>query len=158
MSDTTITPEVRQNLRMVIGYAMDGEQKIIPLPWQSVQALLDALEHTETKNVQLQQRVNELLSEELTDGAVRERIQLRFGMHEVLQQNERLTKMVDWLAGRELTVDGFAAPCQCENEYFQGKKAPCGEKPDEFCSKFNHRGNGACWKEAARRAVAAGEE
>ena len=73
-------------------------------------------------------------------------------------EDKRLTKMVDWLAGRELTVDGFAAPCQCESDYFQGKKAPCGERPDEFCSKFNHRGNGACWIEAARRAVAAGEE
>ena len=57
----------------------------------------------------------------------------------------------------ELTVDGFAAPCQCESGYFQGKKAPCGERPDEFCPKFNHRGNGACWVEAARRAVAESE-
>ena len=63
-------------------------------------ALADKAQKTEAEVARLQQRANELLSEELTDYAVRERIQLRGNMHEVLQQNERLTKMVDWLAGR----------------------------------------------------------
>ena len=66
----------------------------------TVYDLVEALEQAEAENARLQQRVNELISEELTDGAVRERIQLRLNMHEVLQQNERLTKMVDWLAER----------------------------------------------------------
>ena len=66
----------------------------------TVYDLVEALEQAEAENARLQQRVNELISEELTDGAVRERIQLHLNMHEVLQQNERLTKMVDWLAER----------------------------------------------------------
>ena len=52
----------------------------------------------EAQVARLQQHVNELVSEELTDGAIRERIQLRHNMHEVLQENERLTKERDWLA------------------------------------------------------------
>ena len=66
---------------------------------------VNAAQKAEAEVARLQQRVNELLSEELTDCAVRERIQLRFNMHEVLQQNERLTKMVDWLA-KALAEDG----------------------------------------------------
>ena len=51
----------------------------------TVYDLVEALEQAEAENARLQQRVNELISEELTDGAVRERIQLRLNMHEVLQ-------------------------------------------------------------------------
>ena len=89
-----------------------------------------AKEQVEAENARLQQRVNDLLSEELADGAVRERIQLRFNMHEVLQQNERLTKMVDWLANQ----------LDCPSE-FTNCAVDCAE----------------CRKEAACRAVAAGE-
>ena len=88
-------------------------------------------EKAEAEVARLQQRVNELLSEELTDGAVRERIQLRFNMHEVLQQNERLTKMVDWLAN-QLDFPSEFTNCAVD------------------CSE--------CRKEAARRAVAAEEK
>ena len=56
-------------------------------------------------------------------------------MHEVLQQNERLSKMVDWLAGRCSEELGFS------DSLFKERKATVNE-----------------WKEAARRAVAAGEE
>ena len=92
--------------------------------------------------------MNELLSEELTDGAVRERIQLRFNMHEVLQQNERLTKMVDWL------TDKCAMHCHDKDR----NDILCS---DDSCdiSSLTCVGASACdWKEAARRAVAAGEE
>ena len=93
----------------------------------------DGRKEVEAEVTRLQQRVNELLSDELTDGAIRERIQLRLNMHEVLQENERLIKMVDWLAGRcaALSDDG-----EMENAGF----------------------NGTDWKEAARLAVAAEEE
>ena len=108
-------------------------------------------EKAEAENARLQQRVNELLSEELTDGAVRERIKLRFNMHEVLQQNERLTKMVDWLAERLGTLHP-----DCPLKYL--KQRPLGWKCHEGsqgpCSKSQAAG---CWAEAARRAVADSE-
>lgn len=92
MSDTkTLIKYVRDRLN-------DGPNITFGKP--TVYDLVEALEQAEAENARLQQRVNELISEELTDGAVRERIQLRLNMHEVLQQNERLTKMVDWLAER----------------------------------------------------------
>ena len=97
---------------------------------------VNAAQKAEAEAAQLQQRVNDLLSEELTDGAVRERIQLRFNMHEVLQQNERLTKMVDWLASH--TADICASVYQ--DSYDLHWWADCE------------------WKEAAREAVAAEEE
>ena len=112
----------------------------------TVYDLVEALEQAEAENARLQQRVNELISEELTDGAVRERIQLRFNMHEVLQQNERLTKERDWLAE--------ACAEHCHDKY--GDDARCSFVGCEpvHCS---HATTGQ-WKEAARRAVAAGEE
>ena len=97
---------------------------------------VNAAQKAEAEAAQLQQRVNDLLSEELTDGAVRERIQLRFNMHEVLQQNERLTKMVDWLASH--TADICASVYQDSYDL--------------------HWWTDCEWKEAASRAVAAGEE
>ena len=106
-----------------------------PTVYDLVEALEQAearSEKAEAENARLQQRVNELISEELTDGAVRERIQLRFNMHEVLQQNERLTKERDWLAEK-------LSDCPPE---FTNCAVDCAE----------------CRKEAARRAVAAGEE
>ena len=129
MSDTTtITQEERalwraESRHEYAYFSTDGARLILAL---------DALEQAEAENARLQQRVNDLLSEELTDGAVRERIQLRFNMHEVLQQNERLTKMVDWLANKLI---------YCPPE-FTNCAVDCAE----------------CRKEAARRAVAAGEE
>ena len=96
---------------------------------------VNAAQKAEAEVARLQQRVNELLSEELTDCAVRERIQLRFNMHEVLQQNERLTKMVDWLAGRCSEELGFS------DSLFKERKATVNE-----------------WKEAARKAEGEGEE
>lgn len=126
----------------------------------TVYDLVEALEQAEAENARLQQRVNELISEELTDGAVRERIQLRLNIHEVLQQNERLTKMVDWLAEQcadganecpylsycqDLIVPEHPAYCTCTDSAEGG--FDCSENPKE------------CWlKEAAHRAVAAGEE
>ena len=106
-----------------------------PTVYDLVEALEQAearSEKAEAENARLQQRVNELISEELTDGAVRERIQLRFNMHEVLQQNERLTKERDWLAEK-------LSDCP---QVFTNCAVDCAE----------------CRKEAARRAVAAGEE
>ena len=96
---------------------------------------VNAAQKAEAEVARLQQRVNELLSEELTDCAVRERIQLRFNMHEVLQQNERLTKMVDWLASH--TADICASVYQDSYDL--------------------HWWTDCEWKEAAREAVAAGE-
>ena len=87
-------------------------------------------EKAEAEVARLQQRVNELLSEKLIDCAVLERIQLRLNMHEVLQQNERLTKMVDWLTNQ----------LYCPSE-FTNCAVDCAE----------------CRKEAASRAVTAGE-
>ena len=95
-----------------------------------------AREQAEAIVARLLQRVYELLSEELTDGAVRERIQLRGNMHEVLQKNERLTKMVDWLASH--TADICASVYQDSYDL--------------------HWWTDCEWKEAAREAVAAGEE
>lgn len=102
MSDTK---EIIEYVRGCI----DGVQKVT-FGKDTVKSLLDALEQSEADVARLQQRVNELLSEELTDGAVRERIQLRFNMHEVLQQNERLTKMVDWLA---MHLSGYDVQKKC---------------------------------------------
>ena len=99
MSDTkTLIKYVRDRL---------NDEPNITFGKPTARDLVEAIEQAEAEAAQLQQRVNALLSEELTDGAVRERIQLRFNMHEVLQQNERLTKMVDWLAGRCSEELGF---------------------------------------------------
>ena len=111
MSDTiTITAEEREMWASIatarINAVMPERQCEITAQERLVKSL-KALEQAEANVAQLQQRVNDLLSEELTDGAVRERIQLRFNMHEVLQQNERLSKMVDWLAGRCSEELGF---------------------------------------------------
>ena len=119
----------------------------------TVRDMVDAIEQAdahaakvEAMVARLQQRVNELLSEELTDGAVRERIQLRFNMHEVSQENARLTKMVDWLA--ELVFDRPCAYACCPFD----KHRPTGPDDDE-CDKTHIQ----CWAEAARRAVADAE-
>ena len=126
MSDTkTLIKYVRDRL---------NDEPNITFGKPTARDLVEAIEQAEAEAAQLQQRVNDLLSEELTDGAVRERIQLRFNMHEVLQQNERLSKMVDWLAGRCSEELGFS------DSLFKERKATVNE-----------------WKEAARRAVAAGE-
>lgn len=88
---------------------------------------------------------NELLSEELTDCAVRERIQLRLNMHEVLQQNERLTKMVDWLAEK------CAMHCHDKStDDSQCNILDCGPVHCLHASADQ-------WKEAASRAVADSE-
>ena len=128
MIDTTITPEERAEIRRLASqtHRLSFNDKL----HEKLDKLLKALEQAEARaekaeaerkkdlahckyeferaedaeaeNTRLQQRVNELLSEELTDGAARERIQLRGNMHEFLQQNERLTKMVDWLAEKHI--------------------------------------------------------
>ena len=131
MNDTiTITPEERDFIRNHLEdlpFVDDGPLRVV--------RLLDAIEQTEAENARLQQRVNELLSEELTDGAMRERIQLRGNMHEVLQKNERLTKMVDWLASH--TADICASVYQDSYDL--------------------HWWTDCEWKEAARQAVADSE-
>lgn len=109
-----------------------------------VQNLISDKQKAEAEVARLTERVNELLAEELTDGAVRERIQLRHNMHEVLQENERLTKERDWLAGR--------CAMHCHDK----------DRDDILCSddacdisSLTCVGASACdWKEAARRAVA----
>ena len=94
------------------------------------------------ENARLQQRVNELLSEELTDGAVRERIQLRFNMHEVLQQNERLAKERDWLAGR--------CAVHCSDKCTDAANCSISHCLMQHCRHTTSEE----WAEAARRAVA----
>lgn len=109
---------------------MGEEEIVIDALRTDIACLQVALEASEDENARLRQRVDELLSEELMDGAVRERIHLRFNMHEVLQENERLQKMFDWLA----------------------------EENADSCRRFLPfnpiLGLAETWKEAARRAVA----
>lgn len=62
-------------------------------------------------------------------------------------ENARLTKMVDWLA--ELVFDRPCAYACCPFD----KHRPTGPDDDD-CDKTHIQ----CWAEAARRAVAAGEE
>ena len=119
----------------------DGIEQVV----KANPALADKAQKTEAEVARLQQRVNELLSEELTDCAVRERIQLRLNMHEVLQQNERLTKMVDWLA--EFVFDRPCAYACCPFD-----KHRTGTDDDD-CDKTHIQ----CWAEAARQAVTAEE-
>lgn len=150
MSDmTTITAEERARLRSVLSEhgTPQVEDRIILRLLNTAEQAEGRAEKAEVENARLQQRVNELISEELTDGAVRERIQLRFNMHEVLQQNERLTKMADWLA--ELVFDRPCAYACCPFD----KHRPTGPDDDD-CDKTHIQ----CWAEAARRAVAAVEE
>ena len=132
MSDT-ITPKERAEIRRLTSqtYRLSFDDKL----HEKLDKLIKSLEQAEANVARLQQRVNELLSEELTDCAVRERIQLRFNMHEVLQQNERLTKMVDWLASH--TADICASVYQDSYDL--------------------HWWTDCEWKEAASLAVAAGE-
>lgn len=172
MSDT-ITKEKRDRLRKhaTEWVEMGDYCRIEP---ETMLGLLDALERAEARAdgglmeelkranalTEKKEAMVKLLKKELDD-ADAEIVSLRAEVQTLISDKQkaeaevaRLTAELDWLAGREITVDGFAAPCQCEAEYFHGKKAPCGEKPDEFCSKFNYRGNGKCWTEAARKAVA----
>lgn len=142
MSDTTITPEERAKWRALVMPYPDGT---IGNQDKRMLHLLNAIEQAEAEVARLQQRVNELLSEELTDYAVRERIQLRLNMHEVLQQNERLTKMVDWLAQR--------CAMHCHDK----------DRDDILCSNDTcdiqtcWGASGDEWERSTRRAVAAGE-
>lgn len=79
-------------------------------------------------------------------------------------ENARLTAALNWFREREVNVFGFVAPCQCEDDYFEGEEfAPCGENADAACPRYNHRGCGHCWvehaeREAARRAVSQEKE
>lgn len=56
-------------------------------------------------------------------------------------------RALEWLESRELRVDDFAAPCQCEERH----DTPCafGEDPEQFCPKYNFRGTGSCWIQEA---------
>ena len=152
MSDTTtITPmsaEGIKQLRDLLMYRNDvcgpGLAYFSPERALALIAAYDSAEaraeKAEAENARLQQRVNELLSEELTDGAVRERIQLRFNMHEVLQQNE-------WLAARcaEHCLDRWGISYTCHVKGCAHENGVCRKpKPKD-------------WKEAARRAVADSE-
>ncbi len=112
---------------------------------ENISILEARAEKAEAENVRLQQRVNELLSEELTDGAVRERIQLRFNMHEVSQDNARLTKMVDWLAER--------CAVHCSDKCTDDANCSISHCLMQHCRHTNAYE----WKEAARRAVADSE-
>lgn len=76
-------------------------------------------------------------------------------------ENARLRAALDWFRAREVRVFDFAAPCQCEDDFFDEDEelAPCGENADAACPRYNSRGCGHCWvehaeREAARRAVA----
>ena len=123
---------------------------------------VNAAQKAEAEVARLQQRVNELLSEELTDGAVRERIQLRGNMHEVLKQNELLLERL------EAAVDKIA---EIQEEWeSEGVCHACGicagipyewQRPDVFCCRVAVglwiEGKPLPW-ESARQAVAAGEE
>lgn len=123
----------------------------------ALKAVEERAAELEAENARLQRRINELLSEELTDGAVRERIQLRHNLHEVLQENERLRAERDWLAG-SLAEDG--CPYLAFWADFEGDMRPdwciCTDTADDG---FDCTGDPKeCWQqEAARRAVAAGE-
>lgn len=136
------------NTKILIKYVRDrlNDGPNITFGKPTVLDLVEALEQAEAEVVRLQQRMNELLSEELTDCAVRERIQLRLNMHEVLQQNERLTKMVDWLA--EFIFDRPCAYACCPFD----KHRPTGPDDDD-CDKTHIQ----CWVEAASAAVAESE-
>ena len=111
----------------------------------AVRELLADKQKSEAEVARLQQRVNELLSEELTDCAVRERIQLRFNMHEVLQQNERLTQMLDWLAK--------VCAMHCRDKSTDDSECNISDCAPVHCS----HASADQWKEAASKAVA-GEE
>ena len=122
MSDTiTITPEERRLLRSG-GY---GDYERL--------RLLNALEQAESR-AEKAESDKATLEEDLE--ATEKNLKESSGfIEELLQQNERLSKMVDWLAGRCSEELGFS------DSLFKERKATVNE-----------------WKEAARRAVAAGEE
>ena len=148
MSDTTITAEERDFIRNNLEdlpFIDDGPLLVVRLLNAIEQAEASA-EKSEAENARLQQRVNELLSEELTDGAVRERIQLRFNMHEVLQQNAQLTKERDWLAER--------CAVHCSDKCTDDANCSISHCLMQHCRHTTSEE----WEEAARRAVAAGEE
>ena len=63
----------------------------------------------------------------------------------LLAEVRRLRGQLDWFRGQEVSVAGFAAPCQCEEDYFQGCECPRGFIPENDCPYYNFRGTGACW-------------
>lgn len=105
MSDTKITLEERAEWREQLESPLschDAEHRAFTL------CLLDALDAAEAENARLQQRVNELLCEKLAPGAVRERVQLRYTVHEILQENAKLRSVLrDWISARD-AVDAEA--------------------------------------------------
>ena len=147
MTDTTtITPEEKAE------WLKEAQPKSVshyePIDFEMdkrIRRLLTALDAAEAERGMLQQRVNELLSEELTAGAVRQRIQLRFNMHEVLQENEQWRAEREWLAEN---VEG--RPCDYDSCPF-GLPRPTG--PDYGCGKTHVQ----CWQKALTRAVADAE-
>ena len=66
-------------------------------------------------------------------------------------------RALEWLRERELLVDGFAAPCQCEERHFENDKkgsiCSFGEDSTQCCPKFNFRGTGGCWVDEALEAT-----
>ncbi len=57
---------------------------------------------------------------------------------------------LNWLREQEISINGFAAPCQCEDGYLDEKGlCPKGQKPEDCCPYYNFRGTGECWIECA---------
>ena len=142
MSDTTITPRKRKELRE---YALDckGEMNrnyfICHLEPGTVLNLLDTIEQAES-------RIDGGCIEELKRATeLAEQAEARAEKEEA--EVARLTKERDWLA--ELVFDRPCAYACCPLD----KNRPTGPDDDD-CDKTHIQ----CWAEAARRAVAAGEE
>ena len=155
MSDTTtITAEEREMWASTAAArinAVTPERQCEITAQERLVKALKAIEQTEARAEKAEARVksrnnhiHRLLGEALENERNLDGMKSRWQTAEA--ENARLTKMVDWLA--ELVFDRPCAYACCPFD----KHRPTGPDDDD-CDKTHIQ----CWKEAARRAVAAGE-
>lgn len=104
-----ITQEERNNLRQVVEYSKSGVVKVIPLPWQTVEMLLNALEvaeasvsDVETSLVRAQNTISEQCAGIDKISAANHALAAKAKKAEA--ENARLTKERDWLASEHIKL------------------------------------------------------
>jgi len=104
-----ITPEERNNLRIVVENAKAGTVKAIPLHWQTVDVLLNALEATEARVSDVETslvRAQNTISEQSAgiDKISAANHALAAKVKKTEDENARLTKERDWLASEHIKL------------------------------------------------------
>ena len=151
MSDTTITPEERARLRSVL--SEHGNPQVED---RIILRLLNTIEQAEarvkSRNNHIHRLLGEALESERNLDGMKSRLQEAEARAERAEANvARLTKMVDFMAQQMADVYSTDE----DGRYVLTCPVRTLRAADHDCDKISCP---QCWKEAARRAVAAGEE